>query len=408
LEINANIFFAKYLKNKFKNKKIIMGGLWGLGDNYQKNYLLQYNFIDSFVIGKGEESTKIIINNILHKKRLKKIYCNSVNYSEQFKKLPDFKSFKNLAYFNFSPKILGNFYKINHEVFDNDKKILVMPYSFSLGCFWHKCSYCNASGKLFDKKWYYYKKPDAIVQDLIKLKKEYKTKYFIFFNNNFNHNIKFAKELLRKMIKEKLGIVWTDYFNLAIIDDELIDLLPQAGCFRIDIGTTSFNPHIQKTYHNIFKNDDLKRLKKIHKKGIWININIIANVPYQYNILNEIKIIKKYIKYVDSVELNYFRLFANSDINLCPEKYNVQLIKEDTVVDGQKTILPFIEKEFRGTIEDRKKLFNKNYMQWKNFFLSNKIPVNNQDINLLEYLYDVLGFKNKEKIKKIIIQHYFK
>jgi len=50
LGIKANLFLAKYLKKKYKDKKIIFGGIYGVGKNYSKRSFEELDFIDSSVI----------------------------------------------------------------------------------------------------------------------------------------------------------------------------------------------------------------------------------------------------------------------------------------------------------------------------------------------------------------------
>lgn len=250
--IKANIYFAKYLKSVFNNKKIIFGGIKGVGLlDHEATSFPKLKFIDSFVVGFGEKPLEIILQNIINNKKIEKIYNNLKPPQHVLKNLPDYKSNISLRFFKYSHDDLE---KMHHVKIDNknknNKKSFMIPYAFSAGCFWGKCAYCGWSfSKDFNlAKKLYHKSINEIIYDLIKLKNIYQTKYFIFFNNNFNFNLDFTKGLLKSMIKNKLDILWTDYFNLAIFNKEMPDLLARAGCYRVDFGTVTFNEKLQKLY----------------------------------------------------------------------------------------------------------------------------------------------------------------
>lgn len=395
-DLAANILLAMFLKKKFPQKKIIIGGLTSFTNYFYKN-INKFGFIDSLVVGRGENSIKIIIENLLKRAPIKKIYNIPVKADEGME-APDYKSFRNLDDFRFNQKDLENIYQLNLSK-KTSNKILFIPYRFSFGCFWGKCKYCSNS--------YYpnlYLKPiKQIIDELKRLKKLHRTKYFCFYNNNFNPNIKFTKELLREMIDNNLDIIWTDSFNLAVLDDEIIKLLKKAGCIRMDIGLTTLNNKLQKFYNNIIQdNKYLNNLKKINKQGIWTDVNIIANLPFSYSVANEIKILKKYITHIDSVTLNSYRAY-HSDIVENHERYKLKIINEITTINDVQAPIYFLEKEFKGSLDKRKKIFVKNFSDWQEFFANNNIIINQKLFYLLGCLYNNYGHKNKALIKKYML-----
>ena len=407
--LNANILLAKYLKNKYKDKKIIFGGHLGIGDKHNK-HRFNLSFVDAYVIGTGETSTREIIEDLLNNKKIKKIYQRSVPYAFRFSNPPNYKTFKNIQYFQYSCKDLEKLYCTNLPKDKINEKVLFVPYKFSEGCFWSKCAYCVQSTRRKEQLKLFTKDINQIVNDLLELKENYNTKFFIFFNNNFNSNLEFSKKLLRAIIKNKLNILWTDSFNLRVIDDELLDLLVQAGCFRVDVGCTILDPKLQKLYHNISQNKDLKQLRKISQKGIWIQINLITNMPHQYTIREDKKILEKYMQYIDAVALyNYVRKI-HSDLGKNYEKYNLKIINQtsNTRAKEFEGKMYYMENDFNGSIEERKKIFIKNYLELKNLFIKhNKPQLRDVHLYLLGYLYNNLGFGNKDKIKKIISEAKF-
>ena len=247
-DVISALLLARYLKAEFPQKRIIFGGLHNYTGCIRDN-LENLPFIDALVIGHGELSCADIIKRLNKNQPLKKIYDISVK-SEQLLGCPDFSDFRNLDLFRFSQQRLMD--RFNIHTAPNDKSVLLIPYKFTDGCFWGKCRYCasSRSGAGFSVK-----DIDTIVAELKSLKKTCRTDNFIFYNNNFNSGLAFTKKLLRAFIKNELNIRWTDSFNLAVFDDEILELLPRAGCIRMDIGTAVLEPKLQKFYNNILRDN---------------------------------------------------------------------------------------------------------------------------------------------------------
>lgn len=400
--IKANILLARYLKRRYKDKKIIFGGIYGFGDDCTKRSFEELSFIDSFVTARrGESATKEIIEQLLTDNKLERIYQRyspSGSAEETLRYLPDFTNFKSFKYFQYFPKDLEKIYNIKLRRETTEKEIVFIPYAFSKGCFWSKCAYCGNSGRAG----FYCKDIDKIVRDLIKLKEIYQTKYFIFFNNNFNSDLDFSKKLLKSFIKNRLDILWTDSFNLMILDKELLDLLVRAGCFRMDIGVTTVNPKIQKLYNSILQdNTYLENLKKISQKGIWTHINMIVNLPHQYTVKEDREVLGEYMSYIDGITLNSYRRHP-SELGENYKSYNLIPVNESIYLNNKSFLMPFIEKDFEGTLNKRKELAAQNFMELENFFSRHNPILNNIHLYLLGHLYNELGFEHKDKIKKII------
>jgi coproporphyrinogen III oxidase-like Fe-S oxidoreductase len=176
----------------------------------------------------------------------------------------------------------------------------------------------------------------------------------------------------------------------------------KAGCFRADIGMSTLNPKIQKLYDNIFINEYIKNLVKVSLAGIWTHINIISGLPYQYSVDQEIKILIKYIKHIDGVSLYPYLAFRDARLEENYDKFNLKRVEEKIITENKIFIMPFMEKDFKGSVEQRKKMFLESYVKLYNFFLKNKIVPQKLSFNLLGYLYDQLGFARKEEIKEIV------
>jgi radical SAM superfamily enzyme YgiQ (UPF0313 family) len=91
-----------------------------------------------------------------------------------------------------------------------------------------------------------------------------------FYDDNFTANPRRAKELLREMIRLRLGFRWsTQVRSDAARDPELLDLMRDAGCITVFIGFESVDP---ATLAEMKKNqsvEDIRRaVREIRARGI--------------------------------------------------------------------------------------------------------------------------------------------
>ncbi|MGC8727655.1 MAG: radical SAM protein [Elusimicrobiales bacterium] len=403
LDIVGMFLTAMYLKKNYPFKKIVVGGLHNFTD-FLKNKLDLFPYIDSLVYGYAEGCFGEIMDD-LKRDRLKKIYKSFFSYKDILRSFPDYDSFKQLNCFRMTNDEIKKRYFLDFTP-SSFQNLILIPYEFSVGCFWNKCAYCGSSGDDFHQK-LYMKPVSEVIRDIKEMKKRYSSDTFIFYNQNFNQTLSYAKSLLKEIIKHKLNIKWMDMFNIVNIDEEMIDLLSSAGCIRMDIGVSILNPSLQKFYGNILRdNSHLIKLKKISEKGIWTDVNIITNMPYDFKANEDIEIIKPYFKYIDSCSLNNFRLYSSSDIFKNPTRYKIKKIDEAVKVGAKIAPLSFVEKNFPFGIEKRKKIFAKNFMLWEKVLYENKIVSNLKLFPLITALYKEFSFENKNIIKKYVLNYY--
>jgi len=358
------LLFALFLKIKQPSKKVFLGGFRHFTGKLLHE-IDNVDYIDSLVVGRGEEPVRDLVNDLKNNRQLRAIYKNKFTEPDVDIR-PDFESFRNLDCFRFTQSELEGHcgVKLDRQI---EQNLLYIPYKFEIGCFWRQCKYCGCSSLhgLFKTK-----DIKQIVRDLQALKNKTKTDLFIFYNNNFNSDIDSAKELLQAFIDKELNIIWSDSFNLRLLDDELLDLLQQAGCMRMDLGVVTLDPYLQKFYSSIMDdNRYLENLRKIHERGMWVDINIIVNLPYSYSADEELAILKDYAPYIDAATLNNYRPYP-SDLWFNHKDYGLKRVNGEIKVNDAKTIpIYFLEKEFNGTLEDRKQMFADNFQKCKDYVL---------------------------------------
>jgi radical SAM superfamily enzyme YgiQ (UPF0313 family) len=131
------------------------------------------------------------------------------------------------------------------------------------------CLYChNVFGKKFRAR-----SPQSVIDEILLLKNEYDIKELEIVDDAFNVKLDRAKEIARRIIELDLGlsISFSNGLRADRMDEELIDLLKEAGTYRINYAVETATPRLQKLLH---KNLDLQKTKDIiaytADKGIFI------------------------------------------------------------------------------------------------------------------------------------------
>lgn len=125
------------------------------------------------------------------------------------------------------------------------------------------CSFC--SSHLYSGRRHRLRNIEKVIEEIEYLKKIYKADFIWIRDDNFNSNIKHAKELLTQMIDKKINIPWLDTsgFHVNSIDEEFLDLVKASGCSEAIFAIESASPRVLKEI--IRKNVNLDHARKMAK-----------------------------------------------------------------------------------------------------------------------------------------------
>ena len=157
----------------------------------------------------------------------------------------------------------------------NTKRIFQLAIQVSRGCPFN-CDFCLVS-KTFGRKMRY-REIDNVIEEI----KAAPSKYFFFVDDNLTINKRYARELMKAI--KPLGISWGCMCSLDVAtDDELLQLMAEAGCFNILVGFESLNPdsldETQK-HHNRGGSIYTEAIRKIHAAGIHINASFVVGFDH--------------------------------------------------------------------------------------------------------------------------------
>ncbi|MCK9422856.1 MAG: B12-binding domain-containing radical SAM protein [Bacteroidales bacterium] len=153
----------------------------------------------------------------------------------------------------------------------NMNRIFQVAIQVSRGCPFN-CDFCLVS-RTFGQKMRY-RDIDNVVEEI----KAAPSSYFFFVDDNLTINKKYAKELMKAIIPLKIS--WGCMCSLDVAtDDELLNLMAEAGCFNILVGFESLNPESLNESHKLHNRGGKiyqEAISKIHAAGIQINASFVV------------------------------------------------------------------------------------------------------------------------------------
>ena len=103
----------------------------------------------------------------------------------------------------------------------------------------YRCAFCSASVVFGNKV--RYKPVGTLIQELDILKKEYGARGIMFFDSTFTVDRRWMEEFCRESIKAKIGLPWACNSRVDTVDEELLSLMKDAGCWAMLYGIESAN-----------------------------------------------------------------------------------------------------------------------------------------------------------------------
>jgi radical SAM superfamily enzyme YgiQ (UPF0313 family) len=232
---------VKWIEN-LNNKLLICGGPHITLDG--KNFMKKIKNFKVGVYGEAENTIKEIKDYIDGKIKLNKIKGIIYRDDNELIETPPRPILTDLDKLPFP----------EYEHFDSfNGFIRNYPIITSRGCP-YSCIYCCVS-KLNGKIWRA-RSPKNVVEELLQAKDKYNIKEFSILDDNFTFDIKRAKKICEILINEKLNLKWSCPNGLRAdkLDEELIELMKEAGCYSISIGVESAD---EKVFKNIRKGETL-------------------------------------------------------------------------------------------------------------------------------------------------------
>ena len=123
---------------------------------------------------------------------------------------------------------------------------------------------------------------DSIIEFIKGIDFSYDTLYFD--STTFTFNKDWVKKLCIRIIDEGLKVKWRTVTRIDSIDDEIIELMAKAGCYKISFGVETLSDDLQNNINKVIKFEDIKNsFDMVQKYGIVPRALIILGLPNQTN-----------------------------------------------------------------------------------------------------------------------------
>ncbi len=190
----------------------------------------------------------------------------------------------------------------------------------------YKCTYC-ASPFHWDRKTTRLRSPESVIEEMKHLKEHYwhATKYdysasanisekdslkiedntlVYFVDDVFTVHKKRVKKLLRMMIDEKLGMKWKCEARADHLDEEICELMHEAGCERVKIGFESGSNRILSQIKKLETREEmLKGAAMLKKAKVPFSGYFMAGFPGETD-----DDVRETIDFAKKVEADYYSL----------------------------------------------------------------------------------------------------
>ena len=150
---------------------------------------------------------------------------------------------------------------------------LILPYSASSGCYWHRCSFCpeRAEGNP-----YVAVPPEEAVREVSTLAAKLKPVLIHFLDNAM------SPALLKEIVGRGLGTPWYGFVRVTphLVDPEFCHALKRSGCVMLKLGLESGD---QEVLDQLEKGIDLENasraLKNLNRAGIGTYVYLLFGTP---------------------------------------------------------------------------------------------------------------------------------
>ncbi len=170
----------------------------------------------------------------------------------------------------------------------------------------YDCIYCVAQS--------YYgrkiraRKPANIVQELIYLRDHYGVSDFFFWSESFTIIKAAIKELCREIIRRDLNIRWVCNSRVDNVDEELLALMKQAGCWMISYGIESGEQAVLDAVKKDITLDQIRNAVRLARKiGFQIAGHFVLGLPGETPAS-----LRKTYDFACSLDLDYAQFYCAS------------------------------------------------------------------------------------------------
>ncbi len=204
--------------------------------------ILDFLNADFGIVGEGEILLNQLIHDISNNNHVEKILYPSQNPID-----------KNAFFSPLYEQKLVDYY------FDHSG---MLNYQTKRGCP-HGCNYC--SYPLIEGKKIRYQEPEFVVDNLIRLKKDFNVDTMFFTDSVFNDRQGHYLKIAELMLKKKCNMKWAAYFRPEKIAQDELALLKKSGLYAMEVGSDAA---CDETLKGINKSFDFEKIFTLNESCI--------------------------------------------------------------------------------------------------------------------------------------------
>ncbi len=129
----------------------------------------------------------------------------------------------------------------------------------------HNCFYCSYPA--LEGNYFRYREPDAVVDDMIILKKDFGVNSFFFTDSVFNDPEGRYMMIAEEILKNRLDIKWSAFFTPMGMDAKALKLMKRSGLYALEMGTDAASDHTLSGINKRFCFSDVIAVNKLCREA---------------------------------------------------------------------------------------------------------------------------------------------
>ncbi|MDT3697977.1 MAG: radical SAM protein [Thermincola sp.] len=318
-QVIPTLALCKIIKKYNNNIHIVLGGpfLRYIRDPIMNTPAI-FDYVDSIVLGRGEETLANLYNSI--SKGLDWKQTPGITCLEQ----GQVKSNQAASIFNFNRYAPPEYSAVDLKGYLSDDNEI--SYSSSTGCYWGKCAFCSETQGIDGYK-YMVKSPEIVGRELNDIYKNTGIDIFEMTDNAIPPQK--ALKLADYIIKNNLPIKWSMLARAeAGFGSEELKHLYKGGLRFVSWGIETFTDKFQKYINKgINLETAMKILQNAHEAGIWNHLFVIIGFPGESkeDMLETMNRLEENKEFIDSISLSNFHLHRNTPMFQEPGHYEISI-----------------------------------------------------------------------------------
>lgn len=208
-----------------------------------------------------------------------------------------------------------------------------------------KCAYCTYC--FLNGAHYRLRNPQKIAAEIGEFIARFGIDHFIFVDSVFNIPPKHARQICEELIRQKIKIPWTAWYNDREFDEDFLKLAKAAGCKYFSFSPDAYSDRALRMLQKNLRVEDIRRVYRMAKRenALHFGWNFFVNPPGQ--------------TYLDFIRLMIFWLnvrfnlrdrlygFGLGNIRIEPDTEIYRIARREGLLDQDSDLLPHKSDELR-------------------------------------------------------------